>query len=132
MSLAAVLAFASAAAGAQAAPAPPPPPPVLLEVDARAAPQEVRVVPREFAVGGSSGWHTHPGVEIGHVVSGITEMRAADGAPRRYGAGETFVIPRGTVHNGVNAGDVPARLVITYVTDKGQPVRTDAADPCAK
>ena len=83
---------------------------------------------RTFPVGGESGWHTHPGYEIGHVVAGETEMRTPDGAVR-YKAGQTFVIPRGTVHNGVNVSDVPAVLVITYLVDRGAPVRKDAADP---
>ena len=132
MSLAAALAIALSSAAAPPATPAGAPAPVMVPVPAAPGPQEVRVLTREFAVGGSSGWHTHPGVEIGHVIAGVTEMRSADGPPRRYGAGETFVIARGTVHNGVNAGDVPARLVITYVTDQGQPVRADAADPCTQ
>lgn len=93
--------------------------------------QEVVVVERVFPVGASSGWHTHPGIEIGRVVSGQTEMRTADGAVRRYAAGETFVIPRGMVHNGVNVGTEPARLVITYLIDKGAPIRAEVPEPHA-
>jgi len=74
---------------------------ISLEVPQDKGAQEVQVLTREFPVGGSSGWHTHPGVEIGHVVSGVTEMHIAGAAPRRYSAGETFVIPRGVVRNGV-------------------------------
>ena len=88
--------------------------------------QAVTQLIRVFPVGGSSGWHTHPGLELGHVLSGVTEMRLGDGTSHRYAAGESFAIPRGTVHNGVNVGRVPARLLITYVTDKGAPQRTVA------
>lgn len=94
--------------------------------------QEVAVVAREFPVGGGSGWHTHAGIEIGQVVSGITEMRTTNGEVRRYAAGETFVIPRGVVHNGVNVGDGPARLVVTYVLDRGAPLREAAPDPAVR
>lgn len=45
------------------------------------------------------------------------------------GPGGSFTIPRGAVHNGVNVGCVPARLLITYLLDKGAPQRTDAPDP---
>lgn len=119
--------FAAAAATAVLSPAPAPAPTVLaVPLDHGA--QDAVVLERTFAVGGESGWHTHPGYEIGHVVSGETEMRTANGAVR-YRAGQTFVIPRGTVHNGANAGDVPAVLVITYIVDHGAPVRTDASAP---
>ena len=116
---------------AEAAP-PPPPMETRVEVPADHGSQDVQVARRAFAVGGSSGWHTHPGIEIGHVVSGVTEMRTADGAPRRYKTGETFVIERGTVHNGVNVGEEPALLVITYVVDRGAPVRIAAPEPAGR
>ena len=100
-----------------------------VDVTRRHGAQEAVVLEREFPVGGESGWHVHPGIEIGHVVSGVTEMRTATGEARRYGPGETFVVPRGVVHNGVNVGDVPARLVITYVIDKDAPLRRSVPAP---
>lgn len=100
-----------------------------IDVPQDGAPQQVFVLERTFPVGGGSGWHTHEGVEIAHVVSGTTEMRLADGTVMRFKAGETAVIPRGAVHEGVNAGDEPARLVLTYVIDKGSPLRTPAPAP---
>lgn len=103
--------------------------PTTVDVPHNGGEQQVVVLERTFEVGGGSGWHTHSGIEIGHVVSGVTEMRLADGTVERYAAGETFVIPRGAVHEGVNAGDVPVRLVITYLIDKGSPLRTPAAAP---
>lgn len=114
-----------AAAIATAVPAPPQ---TVVELPQDHGPQDAIVVERTFPVGGDSGWHTHPGYEIGHVVSGETELRTAQGTVR-YRAGETFVIPRGVVHNGANAGDMPAVLVITYVVDRGAPPRSEAADP---
>ena len=113
-----------------AAPAPPPPQ-VLAQADLPEGhgQQAVTQLVRIFPVGGSSGWHTHPGLELGHVLSGVTEMRLADGTSRRYAAGQSFAIPRGVAHNGVNVGRVPARLLITYVIDKGAPQRADAPAP---
>ena len=41
--------------------------------------QEVVVLERIFPVGGSSGWHVHPGIEIGRVVAGVlTDLAALD------------------------------------------------------
>jgi quercetin dioxygenase-like cupin family protein len=123
--LALILAAATVpATAAPATPSPPRVPTVEFDVPADKGPQTVQMHTREFATGGSSGWHTHPGVEMGIVISGEMEMRTADGAVRRFGPGESFTIPRGTVHNGVNVNAGPSRMAITYVYDKGQPVRT--------
>jgi len=95
-------------------------------------PQAVSQLLRTIPIGGSSGWHRHPGIEIGHVLSGVTDMRLADGSSLRHVTGESFVIPRGVVHNGVNAGKEPLLLVVTYITDKGTPVRIDMPDPAVR
>lgn len=123
----AVVVVIAAAPAAAVQPAPPPSE-VRVEVPQDLGPQQVVVLTREFPVGGASGWHRHPGVEIGQVLSGITEMQT-DGAKRRYAAGETFVVPRGVAHNGVNVGREPARIAITYLIDKDAPLRSDAEDP---
>lgn len=122
-----------AAAAAVPAPAAPPAPPIeaRVEVPSDRGLQEVRVQRRDIAVAGASGWHTHPGTEIGLVISGVTEMRTARGASR-YAAGDTFVIERGTVHNGVNIGKEAAVMVVTYVIDSGKPVRADAPEPASR
>ena len=71
-----------------AAPAPPAPQVLVqAEVPQDHGAQAVTQLIRIFPVGGSSGWHTHPGIEIGHVLSGVTEMRLADGTRHRYAAG---------------------------------------------
>ena len=100
-----------------------------VDVPADKGPQTVQMHTREFAAGDSSGWHTHPGVELGIVVTGEFELRLADGTARRFGPGQSFSVPRGAIHNGVNVAPGPSRLAITYVYDKGQPVRTRVSPP---
>jgi quercetin dioxygenase-like cupin family protein len=39
-------------------------------------------------------------------------------------AGEAFIIPPGTVHNAKNAGGSVAKVLGTYIIDKGKPVAT--------
>ena len=124
--LALILAAATAAAATPAVPT------VQIDVPTDHGPQTVQSHTREFAEGSASGWHTHPGVEMGIVLSGAMELRTADGSVRRFGPGESFTIPRGTVHNGVNVNAGPSRMAITYVYDKGQPVRTPVSAPATK
>lgn len=54
-----------------------------------------------------------------HVAGKVTQL-----AP-----GDSFTMPRGVAHNGVNRGQVPARLVITLLVDKGAQPRQPVAAP---
>jgi quercetin dioxygenase-like cupin family protein len=107
----------------------PPPMDVHLDVPQDKGPQHVEVLVREFPVGGSSGWHTHPGVEIAYLVAGEMSLEQDGQSIRRLMPGDSFMVPRGVAHNGANLGKVPARLVITYVVDKNAPLRTPVAPP---
>jgi len=71
----------------------------------------------------------HHGVEVAFLLSGTMSLEMA-GQPRRVlRAGDSFTIPRGVAHNGGNPGKVPARLAITYVVDKGAPLRAPVVPP---
>jgi quercetin dioxygenase-like cupin family protein len=123
----AVIVLIAAAPAAATKATPPLPSEVRVDVPQDLGPQQVVVLTREFPVGGSSGWHQHPGIEIGHVLSGVTEMHT-EGVTRRYTAGETFVVPREVAHNGINVGQEPTRIAITYLVDKDAPLRSDVPD----
>lgn len=127
-------AIAIAALLSLTAASPPAPPPfdVHLDVPQDHGPQEVNTLTREFPRGGSSGWHVHPGTEIAYLVSGEMELRSANAPPRRMRPGDHFVMPRGVAHNGVNVGKKPAKVVITYLVDKGAPVRSAVPPPAGQ
>ncbi len=99
-----------------------------LDVPQDKGPQQVILQTREFAPGDSSGWHVHPGVEMATVVSGELELVTAGGV-RRLGPGDSFQIPRGQAHNGVNGGPVAARVLVTLMIDKGAAPRQAVAAP---
>lgn len=93
-------------------------------------PNHEAVVARvEVAPGGVAGWHTHPGDEISYVTDGEATLLIAGQPPRKVAAGEAFVIPAGVVHNAMNHGTVPAKLVGVYVVEKGKPLASPAAAP---
>jgi quercetin dioxygenase-like cupin family protein len=70
--------------------------------------------------------HTHPGVEMGYVLSGEGTL-SVDGQPdRKVKAGDSWAIPGGTPHAAVNTGSKPEKLVVTYVVEKGKPLATPA------
>src|SRR5436305_12352949 len=80
----------------------------------------------EFVPGGAAGKHTHPGEELGYILEGTLQLEIAGQPPRTLKAGEVFFIPAGTVHDGKNIGSGPAKVLATYVVEKGKPVASAA------
>jgi len=80
----------------------------------------------EFVPGGVAGKHTHPGEELGYVLEGTLQLEVAGQSPRTLKAGDTFFIPANTVHDGKNVGAGPAKVLATYIVEKGKPVASPA------
>jgi quercetin dioxygenase-like cupin family protein len=76
-----------------------------------------------MAPGASSPRHTHPGDCYGAVIDGTVELRIEGHEPSLFSARQVWHVPRGLIHEFVNVGDTPVRLVNTLVVDKGK-VRT--------
>jgi quercetin dioxygenase-like cupin family protein len=76
----------------------------------------------DFVPGGAAGKHTHPGEELGYVMEGTLELLVEGQPPRTLKAGETFFIPAGVVHDGKNVGSGSAKVLATYIVEKGKPV----------
>lgn len=83
---------------------------------------------RVFPVGGESGWHVHPGTEVAYVTVGRLELRIK-GKITQLEPGDSFTVPRGVAHNGINQGTEAAQVVITLVVDKGLPPRQSVTVP---
>lgn len=80
----------------------------------------------EFQPGSTVGPHTHPGEEAGYVLEGTLVFEITGKPPVTLKAGETFFAPSGTVHNATNKGTVRARVLATYIVEKGKPLATPA------
>jgi len=97
---------------------------VLQQVDISVPGREVVTAVVEFQPGASPGRHTHAGEEVGYVLEGTISLER-DGQPSKtVGAGQSFVIPAGAIHNATNVGTTQARLVATYIVEKGKPLAT--------
>jgi len=97
---------------------------VLQQGDLSTPGREVVQALAEIQPGAASGRHTHPGEEIAYVLAGPVVLET-DGKPAKtLQTGEVFLIPPGTVHNARNAGTGVAKVVATYVIEKGKPVAT--------
>ena len=63
------------------------------------------------------------GAEITQVVAGSVRLDIRGQTGKVYNAGDSFTIPRGIVHDPINVGPGEAVLAVTYVLDKGAPLR---------
>jgi len=77
----------------------------------------------DFDPGGAVGKHTHPCEEVSYVVEGSIELEV-DGKTQTVEAGKPFFIPANTVHAAKNNGHGHARVLSTYIVEKGKPLAT--------
>jgi quercetin dioxygenase-like cupin family protein len=98
---------------------------VLLQQDGPAGYQTV-LTSVEIPVGVSEIRHTHPGMLVVYVIEGALALES-EGRPRTtYKPGDSFYVESGKVHQGINTGNVPVKIVATLVAEKGKPLSTPA------
>lgn len=71
------------------------------------------------------GRHSHPGPVAGYVVYGSLEVEMAGEAPRRFQAGESFVLPADTAHD-ERTGPAGARIVASFLLPADAPMSVPA------
>jgi len=79
----------------------------------------------EISAGAAAGRHTHFGIEVGYVLAGTSILEIEGEAPRTLKAGDSYVIPAGKIHD-AKAGPEGAKVLATYVVEKGKPLATPA------
>lgn len=84
-----------------------------------------------LAPGGYSGWHTHPGILMGTVVSGSIELYNANREKQTVNTGQMY-FENGNVHAIVNTGQADADIYLAYLIKHNAPRRLEADAPtCA-
>ena len=78
----------------------------------------------EIPVGVESGWHTHPGEEVGYILAGTVEMSIEGEAALTLHAGDPFLMPPGTPHNARDLGPGTGMMLSTYIVDPEQSLAT--------
>jgi len=76
----------------------------------------------EFAAGAVVPKHTHPGEEVAYILEGQVTIEVEGKPPVVLKAGEAFFVPAGTVHAAKNSGTGPAKVLSTYIVEKGKPL----------
>ena len=99
---------------------------VLQQADISVPGREVVTAVAEFQPGATPGRHTHAGEEVGYLIDGTISLEQEGKPAVTLKAGQSFLIPAGTVHNATNTGSGVAKILATYIVEKGKPLATPA------
>ena len=86
--------------------------------------REIVQVLTEIPVGVASGWHMHPGEEIGYILAGRVQMEIQGEATLILDAGDPFLIRPRTPHNATDLGPGTGQMLSTYLVEPDEPIAT--------
>src|SRR5258708_34309877 len=86
--------------------------------------REIVQVLTEIPAGVESGWHMHPGEEVGYIVAGTVEIMIQGQPTLTLHAGDPFLMPPRTPHNALDVGPETGQMPSTYIVEAGQPLAT--------
>jgi quercetin dioxygenase-like cupin family protein len=84
--------------------------------------REIVQVLTEIPVGVESGWHQHPGEEVGYILAGTVEMEIQGQPTLTLNAGAGFLMPPRTPHNATDLGPETGQMLSTYIVEVGEPL----------
>ena len=97
---------------------------VLLQQDLAIPGYVAALVAVEIPVGGREGKHTHSGTLVAYVQEGAVTLDYEGKPTVTYKAGDTFYVEQGKIHEGINNGKAPVKVLATFVVEKGKPITT--------
>jgi len=86
--------------------------------------REIGQVLTEIPSGVESGWHRHPGEEVGYILAGTVEVTIEGRPPQVLQAGDGFLVPPRTPHNARDLGPGTGEMLSTYLVEIGEPIST--------
>jgi quercetin dioxygenase-like cupin family protein len=90
--------------------------------------REIVQVLTEIPPGVQSGWHMHPGEEVGYILAGTVEMSIKDQPTLTLRPGDPFLMPPNTPHNALDLGPDTGMMLSTYIVEPDQPLATFTQD----
>ena len=97
---------------------------VLLKQDSTVPGREIVMALVELPPGGSEGRPTHPAEVYGYVLEGTPTVTIEGQPAKTYKAGEVFMIPPNTIHEGTNKGTATVKISAVFFAEKGKPLTT--------
>ena len=86
--------------------------------------REIVQVLTEIPCGVESGWHIHPGEEVGYIVAGTVRMMIRGAPTLTLRPGDGFLIPPRTPHNALDVGPDTGHMLSTYIVEIGESLAT--------
>jgi len=86
--------------------------------------REIVQVLTEIPAGVASGWHMHPGEEVGYILAGTVQMEIEGQATLTLRPGAPFLIPPRTPHNALDLGPEAGQMLSTYIVEVDEPIAT--------
>jgi quercetin dioxygenase-like cupin family protein len=86
--------------------------------------REIVQVLTEIPAGVQSGWHQHPGEEVGYILAGTVRMEIRGADTLTLLAGDGFLIPPRTPHNALDLGPDTGQMLSTYIVEPDAPLAT--------
>lgn len=93
--------------------------------------REIVQVLTEIPCGVESGWHIHPGEEVGYILAGTVRMMIQDQPTLTVHVGEGFLMTPGLPHNALDVGPDTGQMLSTYIVEVGKPLATFVDGPAA-
>jgi quercetin dioxygenase-like cupin family protein len=78
----------------------------------------------EIPEGVESGWHMHPGEEVGYILGGTVRMEIEGSPTLLLRAGDPFLMPPRTPHNARDLGPGTGMMLSTYIVEDDVPLAT--------
>ncbi len=97
---------------------------MLLKQDMTIPGREAVMAVVEIPPGGAEGRHTHPAEVYALMLEGSLVLEREGQPTETVKAGDHFYVAPGQIHQGINKGTVPAKLVAFFVAEKGKPLTT--------
>ena len=96
----------------------------LQRADSSIPGREIVQVLTEIPASVESGWHMHPGEEVGYILAGTVRMEIEGHPILTLNAGDPFLIPPRTPHNALDLGPDTGRMLSTYIVEPEEPLAT--------
>jgi quercetin dioxygenase-like cupin family protein len=91
--------------------------------------REVVQVLTEIPCGVESGWHIHPGEEVGYILAGTVKMMIQDQPTLTLHTGDGFLMTPRLPHNALDVGPETGQMLSTYIVEVGKPLATFVDGP---
>lgn len=97
---------------------------ILLKQDSPVPGYEQVLASVDFPPASREGRHTHPGSAIIYVQQGTLTLDYEGKPTATYKPGDSAYIEAGKIHEGRNIGSTPAKVLATFLVQKGLPMTT--------